>query len=223
MCEAKLHESDHQNIRHRLAAVPVIAPNPPARRHKRQSDNYMRFWWTSCLTVLGTGIIVAWIPNLLSPDPPKGNIDGFVIPQLKKVSDTFRWVTSLHCCIISIIPFTPWSYLKTLGLFDTVSLVFYGISNNRLDLIIVYWFTDCIYCLKKKRVLLLLFLKMVKLWWIYGVDMQILKHGSHGKNPLLETHFRSITWQYPSAWVYWERGGSFILIYSILALQIVFE
>lgn len=72
----------------------AIQPNPvPARRAHTQS---MGFWWTSCITILGTAIIVAWIPNLLSPEPPKGNVDGYVDPQFKKVEDLFRSVLFFH-------------------------------------------------------------------------------------------------------------------------------
>lgn len=94
MCEAKLDGSDQETVRHHIGEPPLAMPNNVphqlARRMKVKSDNYMGFWWTSCLTVLGTAIIVAWIPNLLSPDPPKGNMDGYVHPKLKKVSDVFR-------------------------------------------------------------------------------------------------------------------------------------
>lgn len=89
MCEAKLTSA--KGIRHtNNDPPPVVLPNPPQRRKPDKSEKYMGFWWTSCLTVLGTAIIVAWIPNLLSPGPPKGNVDGFVVPQLKKVEETFR-------------------------------------------------------------------------------------------------------------------------------------
>ena len=57
------------------------------------------------MTVLGTAIIVAWIPNLLYPDPPKGNIDGFVSPKLKKVADTFRYANDLPCAVFRFICF----------------------------------------------------------------------------------------------------------------------
>ncbi|XP_067939705.1 beta-lactamase domain-containing protein 2-like [Watersipora subatra] len=91
MCEAKSLETERGDVRHHIGEAPVLPPNNQhQRRHRSKSPNSMGFWWTSCVTVLGTAIIVAWIPNLLSPDPPKGNIDGFVIPRLKKVSDTFR-------------------------------------------------------------------------------------------------------------------------------------
>lgn len=89
MCEAKYKDS--RQIRHNPEFPQVVlAGNPAPRRRTNKSNNYMGFWWTSCLTVLGTAIMVAWIPNLLSPGPPKGNVDGYFAPQLKKVAEIFR-------------------------------------------------------------------------------------------------------------------------------------
>jgi len=86
MCEGKLEEPNYP----KKSAVALLPGQPVVRQPKMTNNKYMSFWWTSCLTVLATAILVAWIPNLLSPDPPKGNIDGHVIPKLKKVSEIFR-------------------------------------------------------------------------------------------------------------------------------------
>ena len=91
MCEAKFKDS--RQIRHNPEfpqVIPLAGNPPPPRRKANKSNNYMGFWWTSCLTVLGSAIIVAWIPNLLSPGPPKGNVDGYFDPRLKKVAENFR-------------------------------------------------------------------------------------------------------------------------------------
>lgn len=107
MCEVKPPDSDKGTVRHHLGDAPIVPPNnlQHRHRHRTKSPNYMGFWWTSCVTVLATAILVAWIPKLLSPDPPKGNIDGFVVPKLKKVSDTFRYVVLTilgACCFMSL-------------------------------------------------------------------------------------------------------------------------
>lgn len=94
MCEDKSRTvKDHLVVAGPAVAAVQRAPpqqNQPARGAKQPPDSGMGFWWTSCLTVLLTAIIVAWIPNLLYPEPPKGNVEGSVTPKFKKVEEVFR-------------------------------------------------------------------------------------------------------------------------------------
>jgi len=87
MCEQRVNQRAQNQV------IKVQAPQQIFQRFHR-AHRYMGFWWTSCLTVLLTGILVAWIPHLLNPEPPKGNVEGFVdvkVSQgLKKVEDVFR-------------------------------------------------------------------------------------------------------------------------------------
>ena len=89
MCECKSDQSKDE-------VRPAVGPAERAQAgnhhgRRRHIPPYMGFWWTSCLTVLVTAIIVAWIPNLISPEPPKGNVEGFVSPAYKKVEEVFRY------------------------------------------------------------------------------------------------------------------------------------
>lgn len=91
MCECK--SEARENVKHSVGVAGVApAPRPNQERRRRTQTQPMGFWWTSCLTVFATALIVAWIPNLLSPEPPKGNVEGAVDPQFKKVEDLFRLV-----------------------------------------------------------------------------------------------------------------------------------
>lgn len=88
MCECKSEQSKDE-VRPAVGPVEHIqGANQVGRR--KPVPHYMGFWWTSCLIVLVTAIIVAWIPNLISPEPPKGNVEGFVSPAYKKVEEVFR-------------------------------------------------------------------------------------------------------------------------------------